>query len=347
MNKTNPTPFQVSGKSWQSDKKISNVVYNPKVRIVIFMLAIIGLIGSLYILIWCLHKNEIYKNQVSTLSMIDVGQGDGFIIDVYTGHRIAVDLGLDSEKFLKGLDEIEKHQISDKYGFLRIGNVRKTIDLLFLTHDDADHAGALPDLVNKLNIGAIIISPLNYSYINKVEKSEQKDMHIIRVVNGYNLSIGASFKTQIIGPSLSTIISAVGIDKFRNVRAQNEHSIMMQSVVNNHSIMFTGDAGKNEEQDIVSAQLDFNSEFLKVGHHGSKNSSSNEFLNAVSPQFALISVGIKNKYKHPHPTVLEGLNNLQSLQTIFRTDQCGTLSFVLWSNRAVGIPKCIKKHTKV
>ena len=110
---------------------------------------------------------------------------------------------------------------------------------------------------------------------------------------------------------------------------ENDNSNVIYTELNGYKFMFMGDASKLKEEDIIKKYKLAKIDFLKVGHHGSKTSSSKEFISKINPKYSIISVGRKNKYGHPNKEALNNLNNSK----IYRTDQDGSIMFKIKDNK--------------
>ena len=110
---------------------------------------------------------------------------------------------------------------------------------------------------------------------------------------------------------------------------ENDNSNVIYTELNGYKFMFMGDASKSKDEDIIKKYKLAKIDFLKVGHHGSKTSSSKEFISKMNPKYSIISVGRKNKYGHPNKEVLNNLDNSK----IYRTDQDGSIMFKIKDNK--------------
>lgn len=110
---------------------------------------------------------------------------------------------------------------------------------------------------------------------------------------------------------------------------ENNNSSVIYTKLNNHKFLFLGDAGVEVEKDLIEKYNLQNIDVLKVGHHGSKKSSSEEFINEINPEYSIISVGKNNRYGHPNDSVLENLEDSK----IYRTDRDGSIMFKIKNNR--------------
>ncbi|MCI8353174.1 MAG: MBL fold metallo-hydrolase [Clostridia bacterium] len=260
---------------------------------------------STSILEWLKDDTEIGDQELVegalTVHMIDVGQGDGFLL-VQDGRTALVDCGTasagkDIVKYLKDLG---------------ISN----IDYVFGTHPHDDHMGGMYEVITNFDIGKVIIPEINNVevtsnwYLKLMKELKDGGYHVEHPKLGtvYNLG-GASIK--VIGPIQEPTSN------------KNDYSIVLKVSFGEMDMIMTGDAEKTVEQDILAAGEDIEAEILKVGHHGSDTSTSEEFLDAISPDFALISAEVGNKYKHPIISVMEELKERNIL--VYRTDESGTI----------------------
>ena len=131
-------------------------------------------------------------------------------------------------------------------------------------------------------------------------------------------------------------ISKLNIDKYKlqflnnnDYGNENDNSSVIYTELNNHKFLFMGDAGVGVEQDLLEKYNIQNIDVLKVGHHGSKTSSSKSFIDEITPKYSIISVGKNNRYGHPNDSVLETLEDSK----IYRTDQDGSIMFRIKNNR--------------
>ena len=236
-------------------------------------------------------------------AMLDVGQGDGLFIQSPSGTHILVDGG-PPKKILGPLSRVMPF-------------FDKKIDAIMITNPDADHIGGFLDVLENYKVGMLFESGTissSKTYQNLKNEIQNKKIPDILERRGMVLDLGGGVKLQILFP-----------DRDVSTWATNDGSMMARLAYGRTSIMLTGDAPIKTENIILAenppAQL--KSEILKVGHHGSRTSTSLEFAQAVSPKYALISDGKNNTYGHPHPETLNTLNQISA--QIFRTDQLGTI----------------------
>lgn len=245
------------------------------------------------------------KNKDLTFAMLDVGQGDAIFIESPSGFQILVDSGRDK----KVLSELS-HQMSF---------FDRSIDLVIMTNPDLDHIGGFVEVLEKYKVDKIL-EPGTYNDSEVYKKIEEiiKGKNISRYLAraGTRIPLGDGASLDILFP-----------DKDVSTWDNNDGSIVARLIYGNHSFILTGDASIKTEKYLLDKfnQEVFDADFLKVGHHGSRTSTSLEFLQAITPRYALISSGQGNKYGHPHDEILDRLSSLNI--EILRTDERGTIVF--------------------
>lgn len=243
------------------------------------------------------------SNRKLTFAMLDVGQGDALFIESPTGTQILVDGG-PPRKILSQLAHV-------------MSPFDRTIDAIFLTNPDQDHIGGFEDVLDVYKVGGVFESgTINDSktYQNLKEKIKSKNIPDILAKRGMRLHIGGGAVVDILFP-----------DRDVSTWASNDGSIVAKLTYGITSVMLTGDSTSVTEKIILAenSKTNLTSTILKVGHHGSRTSTSNDFVKAVVPKYALISDGKDNKYGHPHKDTLDTLTQFGA--EIFRTDLLGTI----------------------
>ena len=218
------------------------------------------------------------------ISFLDVGQGDATLIETPDGYQLLVDGGPD----LSVLRELG-HELSF---------FDRTIDMVLATHPDADHISGLTDVLARYDVGTVIETtngketPVTKALAVAVENEH---VQVINPEAGQVIMLGASTTIRFLAPTGD-----------ETQWESNMASIIIRVEYGSTSVMLTGDAPIEIEKYVVEAYPAFlKSNILKLGHHGSKTSSSDEFLDAVHPEYAVVSAGLKNKYGHPHQSVME------------------------------------------
>lgn len=183
------------------------------------------------------------------------------------------------------------------------------IDYLIGTHPHEDHIGGLDDVINKFDIGQI--------YMPKIETTTKTFEDVLEAIENKNLTVTAPNKGDeiVLGQATGEFMTEPILDKDN----LNVSSLVFRLEFGNNSFLFMGDAEEESEKTISWPKTDV----LKVGHHGSSTSSSEEFLKQVQPQYAIIMVGEDNSYGLPTQETINKLNTIGS--TIYRTDENGTI----------------------
>ena len=188
------------------------------------------------------------------------------------------------------------------------------IDLLILTHGDYDHIGEASNIVNNIKVENVIF---NCGPYNDLEKE------LIKVLDKNNINYYSCIKELNMDNYKLYFLQTKQYDN------ENDNSNVIYFNYNNYKFLFMGDAGIEKENDIVEKYNLKNIDFLKVGHHGSRTSSSKEFINEINPKYSVISVGKNNRYGHPNRDVLNNLTNTK----IYRTDEDGSIMFKIKNNK--------------
>lgn len=223
---------------------------------------------------------------------IDVGQGDSALIVTKNNKSILIDTG---GKVGSNYSLMKSNSIP----FFKSIGIRK-LDYLFITHGDYDHAGYGIDLVNNFNVKNRFTNKGKYNLLEKKLNIKSFNNSYIKIDNVEIYSLNSKLYNN-----------------------ENSDSLVLLVIIDNYKLLFMGDASINTEKDIMN-NYDIGDVFiLKVGHHGSKTSSSEEFINSVNPKYSIISVGKNNKFGHPNKEVLDNLSNSK----IYRTDTDGSIMF--------------------
>lgn len=234
---------------------------------------------------------------VLSIHMIDVGQGESILIITPNNKTILIDAG-EASQGKKVKSYLLRHRVNK-------------IDLLIGTHPHTDHIGGLSEIVNNFNIKKIIM-PQKLHTGTTFEK-------LLTAIESNDLVIDTPRPNSIIEFDKDINLHFLGPvrDYGDNL---NLWSIVFRLDYKNKSFLFTGDMEREAEMDLINtySKNDLNANVLNVGHHGSNASTTQQFLNYVSPEIALISLGSNNPYNHPHKEVITRLE--QSGAFIYRTD---------------------------
>lgn len=239
----------------------------------------------------------------TVVSFLDAGQGDGTLV-VTPGRRILlIDTGADM-RTLKSLGKAMPF-------------LRRSIDVLFITHADADHAGLLLEISKRYAIKNAVLSRLTARDLQKsLDTLKSGGTRIVVVKQGDNLWMGDGSVVQVLLPE----DDEGGSDR-------NVGSLVLKYINEKETALFEGDGTVLTESRLVSRYgSSLTADLLKVAHHGSKTSSSAIFLSSVKPKFGIVSVGKGNRYGHPSAVVIERINKTGA--ALLRTDFLGSVFFV-------------------
>lgn len=242
------------------------------------------------------------------LWFFDVGQGDSILIDTPTHEQILVDGGPD-ETVLQRLSQA-------------LPLTDKEINLVIVTHDDADHLSGINQVLQHYKVDDIWVSgaiDTTKTYQTFIQLVKDKNIPIENVAAGKTISFGG--------------LTGITLYPFQNYAgafpsAQNDAMVVTYWQYGQETFLLSGDVQSENELEMMRHNVVRPAKILKIAHHGSTTSSSESFLKAVKPDFAVISVGANNKYGHPAPSIIERLKSLNI--PVLRTDQNGTIRFSIW-----------------
>lgn len=234
--------------------------------------------------------------QTMTVHFIDVGQGDSIFID-FGDYEVLIDAGI--QKYGKVVSEYIAPFVDPP------------IELVIATHPDSDHIGGLPDLINAFDIEKILYNgeekdTATYRSFSETASAKQNCEFSVASDTVYDMGNGASI--EIITP----------VKPYKDV---NDNSIVAVLRYNDVSVLLTGDMEAKSEKDLLSrfSKVDV----LKAAHHGSKTSSSADFLSITDPEYVIVSAGVGNRYNHPHLAALERFFGIGA--TVYGTFKDGTI----------------------
>lgn len=240
----------------------------------------------------------------------DVGQGDSELLRIPKGdgsyHHLLIDSG--ESGYAEGLiSSLEDMGV-------------KTLDTVVVTHPHSDHMGGMASILRNFTVGALYMpdiaeqdTPTTRVYEDLLNAVEERKIPLHRLEEGGALSLPDTVKVRIFSPEAGRAYGEL-----------NNYSGVIRIAYGNTSFLFTGDAEALVEKEILDKGYQPKTDVLHLGHHGSSTSSTEAFLQAVSPVSVVISCGKDNKYGHPHKEVLDRLNALGC--TVYRTDEDGTIA---------------------
>lgn len=270
-----------------------------------FILLVSGLLVICTVLFWLVRQQS---GQDLEVIYFDVGQGDSIFIKTPSHHKILIDGGPDSSVLAKVGQALPFYD--------------HTIDVMILTHAHSDHVAGLVDVLKRYEVGLILYTDVDHAspdFIEWRDLIDKKDIDMKIAIAGQEYKFG-EVSLEILYP-----FEYVGDQEFKDL---NDSSIIARLEYQDTSFLFTGDASASVEEELLSfyKEEELASDVLKVGHHGSKYSSSLDFLQAADPTKAAIQVGEGNKFDHPHRLILKRLQGLGI--EIFRNDEAGDIRMV-------------------
>jgi len=244
------------------------------------------------------------NEQILTVSFLDVGQADCTLISLPDGKKVLIDGGNVADGELIA-DYLKKQGVSN-------------LDLLVATHPHEDHIGGLDDILAATDVAKIYMPeisekdmPTTKTYEYFIDAVLAENCEVLPAKAGETVMQGEGYTLTCLSPSAG------------DYGDLNNYSAVMLLSFKDADFLFTGDAEKDIEKEILSAGYNIDAEVIKAGHHGSDTSNTKDFLKAVSPYYAVISCGEGNSYGHPHDEVLSRYEAVKA--TVYRTDTMGTI----------------------
>jgi len=239
-------------------------------------------------------------NSYYLINFLDIGQGDtSLIIYPYNRNNILIDCANDSKNVI--------------IPYLKSQGVNK-LNYLIITHGDYDHMGEAINLVNNFKVENVIFNcgPYNDLESELIKVLDKKKIKHYSCIKELNIDNNKLYFLQ--------------TKEYNN---ENDNSNVIYTELDGYKFMFMGDASITTENEIINKYNLPDVDVLKVGHHGSKTSSSIEFIDEINPNYSVISVGKNNRYGHPNKEVLKTLDNSK----IYRTDRDGSIMFKIKNNK--------------
>ena len=286
---------------------IALVVLLAIAAVTLFALDAVGVIDKDELLASLLRDGEALDGEVPVaegnlnIHIIDVGQADCILLMSEKGNML-IDTGdLDDDYTNKILKYLKAQGVSE-------------IEYLVLTHPDADHIGGAPEVINEFKVKNCILPDFAKDtniYENTLTALEENEVNVIEGKSGYSFEFG---------DSLCNVLAPV-----EKASDANNASVVIKLTHGENTFLLTGDAEIESEELMLGkySASDLDCDFLKSGHHGSSTSSSQPFLDAVTPKYAVMSCGEGNKYGHPHKETVERYERMGI--EYYRTDVHGTV----------------------
>jgi competence protein ComEC len=258
------------------------------------------------LIVFAVATSAIAKDQDGLLKIyfLDVGQGDAELIVTPSGQQILIDGGPTNE-IVGELGEIMPFYDS-------------TLDMILVSHKHDDHISGLMGVLDKYTVNEIVDTNRNFDTAGAKEWQIKKEFEGAKLIN---TKAGDEFVFED-GVKITILYPDTAADNYVTKNPNND-SIVAMLEYGNLKVLFVGDAESSVEKQILNQKIDIDADVLKVGHHGSKTSSTLSFLNAVSPSVGVIEVGAKNKYGLPSDVILSRLESFPI--KYYRTDVDGTV----------------------
>jgi DNA internalization-related competence protein ComEC/Rec2 len=247
---------------------------------------------------------------------IDVGQGDAILIQ--------------SARNAALIDGGDTPAQAALFNYLKSAGI-DTLNYVIATHPHTDHIGGLSMVIRQFEVKSVVMMDTVYS--SKIFKN------LFATIKKKNLKITIPNVGDTLAAGIIQFIVIAPTQKFRNL---NDMSAVVRMEHGETSFLFTGDAEKASEREMLKSQQPLRSDVLKAGHHGSRTSTTAAFLDAVTPKAAVISCGKGNSYKHPHPKTLDKLKRRNI--NLFRTDETGTV-IITTDGQKITLPPTAKGQT--
>ncbi len=283
------------------------LIFNMRKRINRFYLPLIIIILTFYVNGWLLRAD-----QKLSVTFVDVGQGDAAIIRIPGGETLVVDSGDNVRGYDKGKDVVLP--LLRYYGIDRI-------KYLIGTHPHSDHIGGFQSLMKEVIVDTLVLSGYKDEskfYENMIRTAEIKSIPIRYVQRGQVLFVNPVCRIYVLHPAKKFLD---GVEE--NNGKVNNTSIVLKIVYGATSFLLVGDLEREGEADLGCYSDFLDADVLKVGHHGSKTSTYDEFLNLVTPEFGIISVGRRNRFYHPNRSTVTRLGDHGVIP--LRTDHLGAI----------------------
>lgn len=239
--------------------------------------------------------------------------GDCTVIESSSGKNIIIDTG---EKENTVVEYLLDRQI-------------KKVDYLIISHFDSDHCKNSVEIIEKLKVKNLVITKQtkeSNEFKETISKASEKKVNIIVVQKGDTIKIDKDTYFEILWPNNEKIIKENPL---------NNNSMVAKMYYKTITVLFTGDIEEKAEKQILNEKIDIKSTILKIAHHGSKTSSTEEFLKYVNCKIALIGVGKDNKFGHPNEEIIKRLENNGNI--IYRTDELGEITITINKNGKINV----------
>ena len=299
---------KVAKKLSPSQKRTAGIVIAVLVAIVLLfgILMATGVIDEQKLKVKLGLADKPATDSSTSVHFVDVGQGDCSLI-ISDGEAVLIDAG-------------ELEYGDDVVKYLKAQNVKK-LKYVIGSHQHTDHMGGMSAVIENFEIGELIMPPIpdelfptNSTYDKFLDTLEEYDTVVTEAENKSTLKVG----------SVDLVMYVQDVNA--GYEDLNNFSIAVKATHGDNSFIFAGDAEFDEEDRLSKSGYDLSAKVMKVNHHGSGGSSGYNFLGAVKPKYAVISVGANNDYGHPKQAAITRIQKYCG-DNIYRTDECGSIVF--------------------
>lgn len=245
-------------------------------------LAVIAVLGFL---IW--REQSLSGTGAMRVTFVDVGQGDGAVLISPSGQQAVIDGG-PNQAMLTALGSLMPF-------------LDRQVELMVLSHPHLDHIASFPDIVERYDVRAVLLSGVQASlpaYKKFLDLLPPEQARVDIADPARDIDLGDGLTIDVLWPHPGLLGQEADL---------NNTSVVVRATFGSSSVLFTGDIGEETERAMLQEGIDVRADILKVAHHGSRTSSTTEFLKAVNPRLAVISVAEKNRYGHPTAEALDRL----------------------------------------
>ena len=249
-------------------------------------------------------RNE--PNAYLSTRFLETTHGEAIFVETPNGNRMLVDGGGN------------RTQVADQFRSL-LPLWDRDIDIVLLTHPDADHVGGLAEVLNQFQVGAVVHVGASASdgVLSEWSAAIKRHKNVIEAWPGMVIGLDHGIFVE--------VLSAGCIGETTECANDNNASIVTKLSIGDVSFLLTGDIERAAEIRLATSNPNLMATVLKAPHHGSNTSSTSYFINAVQPAAVVVAAGTQNQYGHPHADVMARLNNAVGEERVFRTDLMGTV----------------------
>ena len=297
--------YRISLRSWAKARGTGNWSpgnWSPKDRALGFAAGIL-MLSSIGIIL--LVQSSVGADGLLHVHFFDVGQGDSILIVTPNGRQVLVDGGPEAESATRALSGV-------------LSPMDRSLDLVALTHLDADHSRGLLQVLNRYRVDDVLVGRPDEDaalYPQWRKALERQQILPIRLFAGYRIQLEQDVSLEVLHPP--------GEGAPGSFLDANNSGLVLRLVYRDVSILLTADIEAEAERRLLDASATLKSDVLKIAHHGSKTSTTAPFLQKVQPSLAIISVGADNRFGHPHAEIVNRLQHALGDRNIYRTDRNG------------------------